>query len=665
MNKFHKFMIIAGVFLASMLLFSVKAEAATTIFQGETHSPALPRTTCNGGVPVDFAAYITNVSLNLTSGRISYQVRVGWKSCNNIDDTRAYAIWASPQICPVSGWYGENGIATDCVKYVGNPPHQGAGNGLSCPQGQNGDCVTTEFFSAIRTAQEPPTFPDSAVIPMSYLISNWPTVKQSAGSRTIGSQMCQFYKTGANFNTSVNNSRCVNMSITVSWSVELEDKGTCTVALTGAPVLEPGETRRVDYSFYNQGEQAWSVNPAHSTRHRLRNQNPAPWPGAPTELEIRGTGVEDTVFGPVLRGGRATSWRYDITVPASLAPGTYTFNWRIFGYSTGGTNPHWDGQSCPLTFQVKLPFTKPYPRVYRNDIAVGRGFTLNNACTFNNNAGIESFTKSTPFGYAGAGSQFAVTATGVINEFMSNSMHNLNIPHHAVANGSLPPLGTTFGNYAPSGKITTYPAGQDGGSLMNCMPNYYEEFSAQSGAVNLAPTVTVTPGQPVRKYGGRAVGPNDPMVYYYDGDLIITGPMTYSTTWSSPEAIPKVYVVVRGNIYVAPGVTELNGIYIAQPRNDGSKGIFNTCADYGRTLADCDQPLSVKGAVIAKKIELNRLGGDLDTQAVSNEDHNVNNHAAETFVFSPEYWLGNPVTWPLPTRQPGAYDSIVSLPPVL
>ena len=143
--------------------------------------------------------------------------------------------------------------------------------------------------------------------------------------------------------------------------------------------------------------------------------------------------------------------------------------------------------------------------------------------------------------------------------------------------------------------------------------------------------------------------------------------------------VPGLYVVVSGNIYIAPSVTSLYGAYIAQPNNlsspTTSSGIIYTCNDglpppntntnptQSSYYQDCNNQLAVYGALAANQVVFGRtLGTALQGasgDSVVSPSQGFNN-AAEVIYYNPSLWIQNPFA--LTTT---GYDAITSLPPVL
>jgi uncharacterized repeat protein (TIGR01451 family) len=119
-------------------------------------------------------------------------------------------------------------------------------------------------------------------------------------------------------------------------------------------------------------------------------------------------------------------------------------------------------------------------------------------------------------------------------------------------------------------------------------------------------------------------------VYYSDADVTITGDIKYPDTYNSISDIPSIVVIAKGNIYVNPGVTRMDGIYI-------TRGTFFTCYPKPSPPSNstCATQLTINGSVIANTLDLYRtFGGDGATAAARQTP-------AEIFNFSTELFLRN------------------------
>ncbi len=314
------------------------------------------------------------------------------------------------------------------------------------------------------------------------------------------------------------------------------------------------------------------------------------------------------------------------------------------------------------------PTDSPYLRVFGNDVITGSRFPDSSGSCPSldaNSTNIRATTRNTSNQWYGASGEFAVFDYGSVQNFFSNSS--------SYTPGSTPPLDLTFGNYDNGNRITNNYGGKSG--LAPCLPDYYGDAVAK-GATPIG-----TPSEVTTFNSGAAlvIPKNNPdninrRIYVVNGDLRITNNITYdtSTTWSSVGEIPNFYLIVRGNIYITPNVTTLDGIYVAQPKSDGTRGQIYTCVDglnQSYTGSDlrtiCNLKLTINGSFIAKKSYFNRTNGRLSLAPVASTETASSNQIAEVFNFSPEAYL-TPLNSSLKTTLPyEKYDYIVSLPPVL
>jgi hypothetical protein len=173
----------------------------------------------------------------------------------------------------------------------------------------------------------------------------------------------------------------------------------------------------------------------------------------------------------------------------------------------------------------------------------------------------------------------------------------------------------------------------------------------------------------------------------YPGDN--TWNVTSDTTGGIVSNIPSFSLVATGNVYIDPGITELDGLYEAGI--DNSSGELSTCADdFTQVTNDifdtCEKQLIIYGNFVANHINLLRTYGSL-RNSTANEDPNngpssltctngvvngVTNKnvggqktcAAEVFNSDPELNLSNPALEP-PNGGAIQWSSFTSLPPVL
>jgi hypothetical protein len=119
-------------------------------------------------------------------------------------------------------------------------------------------------------------------------------------------------------------------------------------------------------------------------------------------------------------------------------------------------------------------------------------------------------------------------------------------------------------------------------------------------------------------------------IFLVDGNVTITSNIAYPASFASAAEIASVLIIAKGNIYVNPGVTQMDGIYI-------SRGTFYSCWPKSEpaTISTCNSRLTVNGSVMANNTDLFRTGGsDGGTPAARKA-------SAETFNLSPEIFIYN------------------------
>lgn len=350
------------------------------------------------------------------------------------------------------------------------------------------------------------------------------------------------------------------------------------------------------------------------------------------------------------------------------SPPTTTSIYRVILNGTAGTEP----AECQVTISVLAD--QPYLRVYGNDVAAGSG--RKPGCGPGNSANIETNTLRKPNNaYVGAGSQLGAFSLGHVGSggFISAAVRN------AVANPGAP-IGLTFGNYNDYG----VPVGWGGNSGMSsCMPDFFSLKTASSPQLSSSTSIAerTFPNATVNALikNGNPVG--SPKVVYVDEDVYINSNIIFEnsesalagTTWNQPSRIPSFYLVVKGNIYIDKDVTQLDGVYIAQPRDIQSPGDIYTCTNgttpyvlpnSGTLRSDCNVKLTVNGTFIAQNVHFLRTNGRLRPSIVDNELASSGT-IAEVFNFSPEVYLGVPDSSLRRSAALKKYDYITSLPPVL
>jgi hypothetical protein len=341
--------------------------------------------------------------------------------------------------------------------------------------------------------------------------------------------------------------------------------------------------------------------------------------------------------------------------------GEYEVRWRIRWNPNSPNAPVENQERFPASedFACSRSFSVsdiPYVSVYGNDVIAE---TINTY--YNTEERTQNYANPAPVS-GGSSVQFAAMAIRNINGFASAKMRDSD--PRAIK-------GLTFANVGAD----TY-GGNFGGT--NRISPYYA----------LIPT-GMDPEDSGYILNGLGITPGDSQTIYVDGDAFITGDISYTeeNEWT-PSNIPQFRLIVRGNIYIGSGVTNLAGLYVAEKRDNNTGGNIITCSNpagngpmpINQIYTDCVQQLTINGSFIAhNKVILNRYGNsslryvrpDTEFPYTNNNIPCANNIqrgtcAAEVFNFSPEMYLGVPAdTKPTSSTTQGKYDSIISLPPVL
>jgi hypothetical protein len=359
---------------------------------------------------------------------------------------------------------------------------------------------------------------------------------------------------------------------------------------------------------------------------------------------------------------------------------------------------------------------EPYTHFFGSDVTAGGGFGLSCQKTAK---GIIYAYNETPGGApnsankGGTGAQFGAHAMDVIE-----GLGSANLRSSAPTGLSGLSFANTehLGGSSPS-QITGGYQG-DAGLSNFCVPDYFSDMSAATASTTPKSDPSVTPGVTGQSYYKPAPGTvlqinaatianGVNQAIFVDGNVEITGSgIKYNDTdpRGSVKDIPSFYLIVKnGNIHIDPSVTQLDGVYVAQPVNpDVTKlngvtipqpettnktGIINTCWLANATNSiynNCKNQLVINGAFVANRVLLARSYSSLrysqsgehnmpgSARSCGNADKDVPasqptapDCAAEIFNFSPELYMSQPAINARFGAPSGKYDSITSLSPVL
>lgn len=375
-------------------------------------------------------------------------------------------------------------------------------------------------------------------------------------------------------------------------------------------------------------------------------------------------------------------------------PGLYDVQWDVAiasGINVGGDCGSVEIAAIDAT-------TRPYTKFFGNDVIAGGGYGDCSATSGINANGYGEFgTPADQTTYRGTASELAVFASGAINGVMPGSQSLIArnpVNELAFANDPSTVDLTTGGLNSPAfgGSFGPTICASD---FWNQVPDKTQLTTLPSSTVNLG---TLSPG--TYYYLGNInitpanINNGTKITIYVEGDTIIgsatadalnsNNPNKYNQTvsynqpnssWSDIDKIPLIRIISKGNIYIDNNMSQVDGMYIAVSKDDGSGGEIQTCAQYTSTVfndlsandqasktfiaSECNHKLTVYGAFVAKKVKLLRTNGNVLSGVARETSDSVN--IAESFVFSPELYLALIAD----STAAAGFDAILSLPPAL
>jgi hypothetical protein len=352
---------------------------------------------------------------------------------------------------------------------------------------------------------------------------------------------------------------------------------------------------------------------------------------------------------------------------------------------------------CPIIVN------EPYVHFFGSDVSAGGGFKDTTSC--NNPGGIKTYTSTTGFNNGGtappvgSGVQIGALSIGPVEGFSSAQLRT------SSPTGS---TGLTFANttnVAASGTGKVSLGGNFGGT--HCAPDYWKTKPANVTASPASGMLANFASSEIQYYepaGGTLrinlatpsnIADAADVAIFVKGNVRISKNITFAnSSWGSIENIPSLYLYVvpddagnGGNIYIDNSVTQLDGVYIAQPNSANQGGGIYTCSNgaaryaYSELLQYCRSQLLVNGAFVAKQVYLDRSFGSMrnsfpgeylrGSRAGGPPDCGdsgaapLGDCAAEIFNFGPEIFLSNPAVIQKSGPTTGKYDYLTSLSPVL
>lgn len=424
--------------------------------------------------------------------------------------------------------------------------------------------------------------------------------------------------------------------------------------------IDPGGNLTFTYVVYNGGSTS-STSVSCTQVGNLRGNNYTPLP----QQNVARTSDPGYVFG-------ATTWMnkcprdFADKVTVTLATETYTVpvttpigdsvcrSLVLNPRATSG-GPVTSAETCATVLY------KPFVSVVGGDVEAGAPMTINGSdCTTvgqDQTAGYVSWNQENAT-YNGAGVQYAAMVLNYLQDFAS-------------AQGSgLTPSGLSFANTRNVSGTDLYGGGFGSES---CVPDYFYPAETMTptytgnhtlGGGDMNKAVYINGGN-LTVGGNTSVGNDTNTVFYVNGNVYINGNITLSNNYPSVKDIPSFSIIASGNIYISPSVTELDGLYVAEPTSKNTGGNIYTCTtapfaiaglitSVGTYYTTCNTRLDVYGSFIAKQLWLLRTNGSLST-----------NTPAEKFHYDPQIWLSEPSDIVAGQGNAGSYNAITSLPPVL
>ncbi len=253
----------------------------------------------------------------------------------------------------------------------------------------------------------------------------------------------------------------------------------------------------------------------------------------------------------------------------------------------------------------------PFVRAYGGDVVGGA-------------QGVKGYIREYASSGAGSGVEFAAIALGDVAGFSSALLRSA---------APMPSNGLTFAKGTDPGAI---PNGVAGGQFASgrSQTKYWEtkydlSRTEVDGPEKTYTSLDIDAANPVRGKQTHIDPGGDPdgglltltgetgfkgkTAIYVDGDVVITSNIAYDLSWGGTQDIPSFVLIAKGNIYVASGVTQLDGLYVAQ--NGGSGKIYTCTQNNGARFnaasppdvyTNCTSKLRVNGAFVADDIRFLR-----------------------------------------------------------
>lgn len=442
----------------------------------------------------------------------------------------------------------------------------------------------------------------------------------------------------------------LDKSATVSLSPTAENPTSVTFTGRANHVSLPGELSRVyvDYSATSKRE---------------------PYGGFPQVVNASGG-----------RAGSPVLYSYTYNPPSNAAGDRYELNPFCVAQLDGWVGPPANNPGNQFSSDTfggcssdhAYVFDRPYVHVYGADAIAGGAFKDGDICSPTGGQTIKAY-RSTVGGKGGSGTQFAALALGQISGFGSASVRGSGYPH-----------GLSFSNAPDTINIGVPDQPLDGGQYAGqgiCSEDFYSTLKKSDATHVTASSINVNALDDNKQSytdGDITINGGSPFTkqaaLFVNGNVYIRGDISYS-------AGKYLAIIAKGNIYIDNNVYNLDGLYVAQPKDDGSRGTIYTCSQvslnsaslfdkndlYDNCGGNDKKQLVVNGAFAAKDVKLLRVANSLRNSCRGEYVTALGgcgaSKAAEVFNFSPEIYLFTPVFEENTTSDP--YQYITTLPPVL
>ena len=354
--------------------------------------------------------------------------------------------------------------------------------------------------------------------------------------------------------------------------------------------------------------------------------------------------------------------------------------------------------------------SKPYIKAFGGDVMTGGWFSSGNNCstdsssnyqdpnfaapgftTDTRNGGILTYSKTAGTSSGGDSSQFGAFAIGEVDGRRAGD--GFYSAGAQAARGSTSVKAMTFAN---TGAYAFGGAAEGSVRQSNCIPDYYSKKPTTTTISSLSQALTLGSGDYsataaagsnfalTNGTGSHTIPAGQRIAIYVSGNVYIDGNIVYDPA-ATVNSVPKFALIVKGSIYIDKSVTELDGMYVAEPAGTTTTAITNddgviwTCHPNNTTVLpytyppNCNSTLVVNGALIAKQVNFLRVKGDIGSASTAEDVLGTVNSCAsgscnlsEVVNYSPALIMGGDFFTSTSTGTSGGLpiDSVISLPPV-